>query len=67
MVNTTALKEAFKKRGIKQKFLAEEMGITPTCLSRKIKNKSEFKGCEIFTICTILELSKEEKETIFFK
>ena len=66
MVNSIALKKAIDISGIKQKVLANKIGITQNSLSRKLNNKSEFKLSEVEKLCVILDIESEAKDCIFF-
>ena len=52
MVNKKLLLNLIKEKGLKQKFLAEKLGITYQAFNNKINNLSELRGsileCEIF-------------------
>lgn len=66
MTNSVLFREAVAKAGIKYKFLAETMGITPYGLQKKIDNRSEFKASEIYTVSEVLNLSETDRNSIFF-
>ena len=66
MTNSALFREAVEKAGIKYKFLAESMGISPYGLQKKIDNRSEFKASEIYTASDVLNLSEEDRNAIFF-
>lgn len=67
MTNTELLKDKIKDSGLKQGFIADQLGITSYGLANKINNKTEFKATEIQTLCQLLGItSLKEKETIFF-
>ena len=66
MTNTALFRETVDKRGLKYKFLADCIGITPYGLQKKIENLSEFKASEIVALCEALQLDRNEREQIFF-
>ena len=66
MTNTLELKSIMVKKQYTLEKLAKEMGISTTTLSYKVNNKREFKSAEIHIIQKILNLSDEQKESIFF-
>ncbi len=66
MVNGTALKELIKNKGIKNKFIAEKLGIAPNSLSRKISGKSDFKLSEMEIVCNVLSIDEQTRKNIFF-
>ncbi len=66
MINTEMLKNKIDESGYKQLFIAKQLGISKQCLSGKIKNKTEFTGTQIQTLCTLLNIDIQQKEQIFF-
>lgn len=66
MTNSSLFREAVARAGIKYKFLAKSLGITPYGLQKKIDNKSEFKASEIYTASDLLNLSEQDRNSIFF-
>lgn len=66
MTNTKLLRDTVKKSGLKYKYIAETIGLTPFGLQKKIENDNEFKASEIKMLCCVLDLSVQEKEEIFF-
>lgn len=66
MVNTALLKNQIKTNGIKQKYIAEKMGISVQSLTRKLNNSSEFKINEVQTLSNILHMSTDDQIRIFF-
>ncbi|MDR0677055.1 MAG: hypothetical protein LBF97_08505 [Elusimicrobiota bacterium] len=45
-MNLEQLKCKIKKNGLKQKYIAKQLGITPECLIYKLKGKRDFKNSE---------------------
>jgi len=66
MTNTLELKAVMVRSGYTAERLAKEIGLSQQSLSYKINNKREFTATEINSIARALELSLEEKESIFF-
>ena len=66
MTNTSLLREAVRKAGLKCKKLAAALGITPYGLQKKVKNCTEFKASEILILSELLGLSEKERTEIFF-
>lgn len=66
MTNTKLLRERINASGLKIKYLADSLFITPKTLSMKIDNRYAFKAPEIAALCRILKIDPEEKELIFF-
>ena len=66
MTDTLELKAMILKKGMTATSLAESIGLSYQSLSYKINNKREFKAIEIENISTVLGLTLEEKNKIFF-
>lgn len=66
MVNTDLLEKIIADSGLKKKFIASKVGVSPWCLTQKIRNNTEFLASEINVLCGVLSISKKLKEEIFF-
>ena len=67
MTDSAALRQLIADKGIKLKFIAEKLGISPYGLTLKLDGKNEFKVREVAIMCEILGItSLKEKERIFF-
>lgn len=67
MTDTERVEKIIKERGLKKKFVARELGLTPYGFALKLRNESEFKASEITKLCAVLGIdSAEEMEQIFF-
>lgn len=66
MTNSKALKKSIKDSGYRIYFIASKLDITYQGLLKKINNESEFKASEIKKLCEMLNISRDDKETIFF-
>lgn len=66
MTNSLLFRKAVENAGIKYKFLAKSLGITPYGLQKKIENRSEFKASEIYLVAEVLNLSETDRNAIFF-
>lgn len=66
VTNSTLFREAVEKAGIKYKFLAKSLGLTPYGLQKKIENQSEFKASEIYLASEVLNLTEADRNAIFF-
>lgn len=60
------LMDIIKSKGITVTWLAKRLGISREGLYLKIKNDSQFRQQEIFTLCNELGLSLTEMQDIFF-
>ena len=67
MTDSIALRKKIESRGLKLKFVAEYLGLSPYGLQLKIENKQEFKTSEVAALCELLDIrTLGEKERIFF-
>lgn len=67
MTDTKKLNEYIERSGLKQKFIAESLGLTSYGFARKRDNLSEFLPSEIDTLCRILSINTlSERFAIFF-
>lgn len=66
MTDTKALRDRILLSGLKYKAIAEQIGITPYTLQLKIENDTEFKVSEVDKLSSLLDLSLQEKDQIFF-
>ena len=60
------LKDEIEYRGISQRKLAEQIGISHESLYQKIGNERAFKATEIMRISEILGMSTSDRDEIFF-
>lgn len=67
LTNTQLLKDAIEMHGLKYKFIASKLNLSPYGLTKKINGTNQFKAEEISILCQILDLSFKQKEDIFFK
>ena len=54
------LTEAIEARGMKQKFIAEKIGISETALSAMLNGKQKIDVETFFAICTLLQMTPDE-------
>ena len=66
MTDTLEIKKIIRMKGFTLDTLSKKIGISRTSLSYKINNIVEFNAQEIKHIQKILELSKEQRDHIFF-
>ena len=66
MTNTLELDYAIKRAGLDREKVAKILGIGITTLFNKLHNKVEFKASEIVKLKSLLNLSKEQRDMIFF-
>nr|DAR62025.1 MAG TPA: Protein of unknown function (DUF739) [Caudoviricetes sp.] len=66
MVNSNMLKKKIDDSGMKIKYVAVQIGLTPAGFYKKINNESEFKVSEVVALTRVLGLSSNERDEIFF-
>lgn len=67
MTNSEKLDKAIQDSGLRRAYILEQLGIKSyATLRAKIGNESEFTVSEINKLCEILNLSKSQREAIFF-
>lgn len=67
MTNSKLLRALIDEKGLKLKYVAEKLGLSPYGLQLKIDNRQEFKTSEVAVLCDVLEItSLKKKEEIFF-
>lgn len=52
-----------KKNGIKQKWLAEQVGVSESLMSSMLKGKTAINADMLFSICSVLKVSSESFRT----
>lgn len=66
LYNGELLKAAIEKSGVKLKFIALRLGISPYGLKLKLDGVNEFKNSEMIALSELLKLSCNDREKIFF-
>lgn len=66
MTNTEMLEQKIKDSGYRIEFIADKCGLTAQGLLKKRNNETEFKASEILILKTLLNLTDEETNEIFF-
>lgn len=65
MAKSNVLTENIKKKGIKQKAIAEKLNISTTSLNNKLSGKTKFYVDEALTLLDILDISYSEVKDFF--
>lgn len=65
MTNTSALRKCIKNRGMSITFVAEKSGILRETMYNRLKT-GDFKISEITALSSVLNLSRDERDDIFF-
>lgn len=66
MINLLQLNHIINNKGLKKKFLAEQLGISQNCIHSKLTGENEFKLSEVSNLSKILHLTKKQRNEIFF-
>ena len=66
MTNTMLLEELIREAGLKKKYIAQRMGISPYSLAKKIRNESEFTSGQIDIFCDILKIKSPVRKCEIF-
>lgn len=66
MTDSKKLREKITASGLNIKFIATSIGITREGLYNKLNNLTEFKSSEIVKLTELLNLSRDERDDIFF-
>lgn len=66
LTDSEKLNNAIAESGMKITAIAKKLGITREGFYRKLNNETEFKASEISAMQTILNLSNEARDSIFF-
>lgn len=67
MTDSEALRKLIESKGLKMKFVADYLGLSPYGFQLKMNNKQEFKTSEVAALCELLDInSLMTKEEIFF-
>lgn len=67
MTDSAELRRKIKEKGLKFKFVAEQLGLSAYGLALKINNVNDFRTGEIVKLCNLLGItSLKERDRIFF-
>lgn len=66
VTNTALLKKIINESGLKYDYIAEKIGISRQSLWMKINDNSEFKASEIQKLCSVLNIQRDKRDSIFF-
>lgn len=64
-IDTTLLEEAIENSGLRINYILEQLGISRQSFDRKRKNVDKFRQSEVYVLCDLLRLDKEQKKKIF--
>lgn len=66
MPNLTLLRSKIDNSGLTVTAVAKKSGLKRETLYKKLQGNSEFKASEISALTVILQMSREERDRIFF-
>ena len=66
-MNLQKLKDKIAEKGLLNNFIAEKIGINKSTFSLKINGDRKFTIDEFKNLCTLLNISNEERNSIFFE
>lgn len=66
MINLDLLKREIKDSGLKQSYIAEQLGLSSYGLSKKLKGNNEFKLSEITRLSKLLKFTVSKRNKVFF-
>lgn len=66
MPNYSELRHIVDASGYKKMYVAEVLGISMATLDKKLKGETEFKLSEAAKLATLLGLSSERRDELFF-
>lgn len=66
MVDTAQIRDIIKASGMKAKFVAKVLGMSPQSLHNKLSGRTEFKVGEMQAFCKLFELTETQRKSIFF-
>lgn len=64
MANTEALRSLIQERGVKQRFIADKMGVSDMRVHRLL-NGSNWRLEEVVAFCQIFNLTQKQRKEIF--
>jgi plasmid maintenance system antidote protein VapI len=66
LTDVRLLREKFRESGMSVTAIAEKSGILRETLYNRINGDADFKASEIDALTRVLDLTKEERDAIFF-
>ena len=66
MVNTEMLNARINNSGFKKEYISDQLGISPTSLRNKMKNRTKFNASEIEKLIRMLSIDASEVYSMFF-
>ena len=65
MANYEKLKALIEERGLKQRFIAQRIGVSDKKM-HELLNGGRWRLDEVVAVCNVLNLNKKQREEIFF-
>lgn len=66
MTDTKRLEDVIRERGLKKGYVAEQIGLSRAGFMNCVNNRAEFKASQIFALCQLLGIDRDERDAIFF-
>lgn len=66
LVDTELLNKKIDESGLRITFIVNTLGISRNGFDMKRKGITPFRGSEMYVLCDLLNLNREEKEKIFY-
>ena len=68
LTDTNVLNQMIERSGLKRKYIAEKLSLSPYGLAKKINGENEFRPSEIEILCRLLGIkTMKQRMDIFFK
>lgn len=64
-VDTNLLDKYIEKSGLKVGYLCEQLGVSRQAFDMKRKSVNSFRASEVFVLCSLLNISEDDKHNIF--
>lgn len=66
MTDIQALKDTMKESGIPMTVIAEKAGMLRETLYNRLAGRGEFRASEIYSLSSVLHLTRDQRDAIFF-
>ena len=66
MTDTMWLRTCIERKGVKLGYVANVLGISSATLRYKLNNERDFKLSEVDKLCSLLHLTRDQRDQCFF-
>ena len=66
MTDTMWLRTCIERKGVKLGYVANVLGISSATLRYKLNNERDFKLSEVDKLCSLLQLTRDQRDQCFF-